>query len=289
MKLLNTLLILFAFFVVISCNKKVDYPGYAKNDNGFYYKLIKIGDDTAQCHFNDYITADITYQTLKDSVFFRGQRKFRIVPADFKGSIDQCLTILKKGDSASFIISANNFFKKTLSSDLPPFLKINDSIKINIEVEDIQTPESYMREKEAFMKWIEDFGEYEKTLIKQYIEESKLKVAPLKSGMYYLPLKKGDGPGVKVGDTVTFHYEGKFLNGKFFDSTRERKDPFQFVYGEQWQVIKGMEEAIGMMHQGEKALFIMPSELAFGENGSSSGIIPPFTSLIYEVELLSVK
>ena len=49
-----------------------------------------------------------------------------------------------------------------------------------------------------------------------------------------------------------------------------------------------MEDAIGMMHEGEKALFIMPSELAFGENGSSTGIIPPFTSLIFEVELVAI-
>jgi FKBP-type peptidyl-prolyl cis-trans isomerase FkpA len=85
------------------------------------------------------------------------------------------------------------------------------------------------------------------------------------------------------------HYEGRFLNGKFFDSTRQRNDPFQFVYGQQWQVVKGMEEAIGMMHEGEKALFIMPSGLAFGQTGSSTGIVPPFTSLIFEVELLLVK
>ena len=107
--------------------------------------------------------------------------------------------------------------------------------------------------------------------------------------MYRLVLTGGNDKGVKLGDTVVVHYEGKFLNGKFFDSTRQRHEAFQFVYGQQWQVIKGMEDAIGMMREGEKSIFIMPSEMAFGQTGSSTGMIPPFTSLIFEVELVSVN
>ena len=79
------------------------------------------------------------------------------------------------------------------------------------------------------------------------------------------------------------------FDGKYFDSTIRRNQSFQFVYGTEWQVIKGLEEAIGMMHEGEKSLFIVPSELAFGPAGSSTGIIPPYTSLIFEVELLKVS
>jgi FKBP-type peptidyl-prolyl cis-trans isomerase FkpA len=276
-------------FLVTSCNRTSEYPGYNKSESTFFYKLIKIGDDNPKCRYNDYITASICYKTLNDSIFFNGKRKFQISKPDFQGAIDECLTMLAKDDSASFIISASDFFRKTLSSDLPSFFKETDKMKVDIVITDIQTPEEYNREKEAFLKWIEDFGEYEKTVLKQYLEGSKLKVKPLSSGMMYLVLKKGNNKGVKTGDTITVHYEGKFLNGKFFDSTRQRKEAFQFVYGQQWQVIKGMEEAIGLMHEGEKALFIMPSELAFGETGSSTGIIPPFTSLIFEIELVSIK
>ena len=88
---------------------------------------------------------------------------------------------------------------------------------------------------------------------------------------------------------MTVNYEGRFLNGKFFDSTVRRKQPFQFVYGTEWQVVEGLEEAIGMMKEGEKSLFILPSNLAFGTEGSSTGIVPPFTSLIFEVELLAIN
>jgi FKBP-type peptidyl-prolyl cis-trans isomerase FkpA len=283
------LFLVFIVFVFAHCTQKPQYPGYSKAKDSFYYQLIKLGDDSLKCSYNDYITADILYRTMHDSVFFRGRRKFQISRPGFPGSLDECLTRLSKGDSASFIISASDFFKKTLSSGMPIFLKDQDSMKINIGVIDIESPQQYAREKEAFLKWTEDFGEYEKTVLKQFLDGSKIKAKPLSSGMYFLTLRKGNDKGVKQGDTVVVHYEGRFLNGKYFDSTRQRKEAFQFVYGQQWQVVKGMEEAIGIMHEGEKALCIMPSELAFGQEGSSTGIIPPFTSLIFEVELVSVK
>ncbi|MDP4209625.1 MAG: FKBP-type peptidyl-prolyl cis-trans isomerase [Bacteroidota bacterium] len=289
----HTLILSLCLLVVLgfsTCGeKKSEYPGYTPHQNGFFYKLIKIGDEAPKCQYNDYVTVDINYKTIKDSLFFSGRRKFQISKPDFPGAIDECLTFLAKDDSASFIISASQFFKKTLSSNLPSFLKEGDKIKVDVSIIDIQTPKQYAKEKEAFLRWIDDFGEYEKTILKQYIDGAKIKSAPLASGMYHLVLKAGNERAVKVGDTVVVHYEGRFLNGKFFDSTRERHEAFQFVYGQQWQVIKGMEEAIGMMHEGEKALFIMPSELGFGTTGSSTGIIPPFTSLIFEVELESIK
>lgn len=154
---------------------------------------------------------------------------------------------------------------------------------------DIQTSDEYQHEKEAFLSWIEDFGDYEKVVLRQFIAEKKLSLDPLPSGLLYLNLVPGTGNKVAMGDTVTVHYEGRFLNGRFFDSTVRRNQPFQFVYGTEWQVISGLEEAIGMMREGERSLFILPSEMGFGNEGSSTGIIPPFTSLIFEVELLKVS
>lgn len=277
------------FLLIFSCKNTSEYPGYNKHKDGFYFKLLKIGDDGVKCSYNDYITADISYSTVNDSVFFKGRRKFQITEQQFPGSIDECVTMMRKDDSASFILPAADFFKKTLSmSELPSFFKESDKMKINISIIDQQTPKQYAYEKEAFVKWTEDFGAYEKTLLRQFIDGTKIDAKPLPSGMYYFMLKKGNSKNVEQGDTLVVHYEGKFLNGKYFDSTRQRKEAFQFVYGQQWQVVKGLEEAISLMHEGEKALFIMPSELAFGEIGSSTGIIPPFTSLIFEVELISV-
>lgn len=280
----------FALIALIfnSCDYFSKYPGYKKTQSGIYFKLIKFGESLDKAKPGDYMTVDIVYKTLKDSIFFEGRRKLQITEPTFKGAIDECFLMLSEDEMASFIISANDFFTKTLETTLPDFIHEQDPMVVDIDVVDIQTEEEYFMEKEAFLNWIEDFGDYEKVILRQYIDLQKVEIEPTESGLYHIVLQEGKGEKVFIGDTVTVHYEGKFLNGKFFDSTKRRNSPFQFVYGRKWQVIEGMEEAIGRMIEGEKALFIMPSQIGFGETGSSTGIIPPYTSTLFEVELVEV-
>jgi FKBP-type peptidyl-prolyl cis-trans isomerase FkpA len=280
-----------AIFILLflACSHNSPYPGFSKDKNGIYYQLHKIGESTTKPNYNDYITADIEYRKLNDSLFFSGRRKLQLQNTGTKGSIEDCFLMLSEGESASFIISSDAFFGKTLQTTPPAFIPTGSLMKINLDIVEIQTQQEYAKEKEAFLNWIEDFGEYEKVILRQFLKEEKLPVQPTGSGLYYLKLREGNGRKVVNGDTLTVNYEGRFLNGKFFDSTIRRKQPFQFVYGTEWQVVKGLEEAIGMMSEGEKSLFILPSDLAFGNEGSSTGIVPPFTSLLFEVEIISIN
>ncbi|MBN1598783.1 MAG: FKBP-type peptidyl-prolyl cis-trans isomerase [Bacteroidales bacterium] len=286
MKTINYILLIFSIW---ACSNQSPYPGFSKGKQNIYYQLHKIGEFSQKAKYNDYITADIVYKTMADSVFFEGRRKLQLTKTDAKGSVDKCFTMLSEGDCATFIISADEFFLKTLESDLPPFIKPGSNMKVKVDVVDIQTNEEYNKEKKAFLNWIEDFGEYEKVVLQQFLSEEKLPVQPTGTGLFYLVIEEGKGKKIEKGDTITVNYEGKFLHGKYFDSTIRRNQPFQFIYGTEWQVIKGLEEGIGLMREGEKALFILPSDLAFGTEGSSTGIIPPFTSLIFVVEILSVN
>ncbi len=269
--------------LVASCSKQ--YEGYT-HKNGAYFKLITIGDSVAPPHAGDYVTTQLRYSTTSDSTFFVGNRTFQLTEPDFEGSIDVCFLMLSVGDSASFIIDAGKFFTQTLQCQLPSFLKTGDKIKIDIKMNDIRTEEQYRRDKEEFLKWIEDFGEYEKLVLHNFIEKEKIDVEPTENGMYFINILEGTGKPVEYGDLVTVNYEGRFLNGKFFDSTVKRNQPFEFVYGTELQVIPGLEDAIGRMREGQRALIILPSDLAWGEKGSSTGIVPPFTTVIYEVELI---
>jgi FKBP-type peptidyl-prolyl cis-trans isomerase len=281
-------LILFVSLLT-SCSYFSKYPGYSRTWSGLYYKLLSIGDETRKAQPGDYITVGIKYKTLKDSVFFSGRRKFQVTKPDFQGSVDECFSMLSRGDKANFILNAGNFFTKTLQIKPPSFLNPETGMIIEINMLEIQSGKDYDNEKKAFLKWIEDFGEYEKEILSQYMLEKKLSIRPTETGMYYIKVKEGHGRKVVTGDTIIVDYEGRFLNGKFFDSTVKRHESFQFVYGTEWQVVKGLEEVFGLMSEGEKALVILPSELAFGETGSSTGIIPPFTSLIFEVELKKIN
>ncbi len=273
----------------VACHDRSRYPGFKHARHGIYYQLHKIGEDTEKPVAGDFVTVDLAYTTINDSVFFTGRRKFQITKPAYKGSIDECFMMLTEKESATFIIPANDFFNKTLQTALPGFLDENSPMKVTIDIIDIQTEEEYKKEKEAFVTWIQDFNDYEKVILKQFLEEKELPVKPILSGIYYINVREGKGKKIEPGDTITINYEGKFLNGKFFDSTIKRNQPFQFIYGTEWQVIKGLEEVLGIMREGEKSIVILPSDLAFGKTGSSTGIIPPFTSLIFEVEILKVN
>lgn len=270
-------------------NKSKLFPGYSVTNSGIHYRLIALGEGNIPASVGNYVTAIIAYRTANDSLFFQGVRQFQLTLPEYDGSIDECFLMLSSGDSASFYIQAEPFFIKTLETNLPRFISPGEFMRVDIKLVEVKTAEEFQKEMEAFMSWINDFGEYEKVILKQYLDGQKLDIQPTESGLYIIPLLTTQKNMAEVGDTVTVHYEGRFLNGKPFDSTRKRGEPFQFVYGQKWQVIPGLEEAIGKMREGEKAMLIVPSHLAFGQQGNSNGMIPAFTSVIFELEILEVK
>ena len=108
-----------------------------------------------------------------------------------------------------------------------------------------------------------------------------------KSGLRYQILQKGTGKQATKGANVSVHYKGQLLDGTVFDSSYKRKEPIDFAIGV-GQVIAGWDEGIQLLKVGDKARFVIPSHLAYGESGAG-GAIPPNATLIFDVELMNVK
>lgn len=106
------------------------------------------------------------------------------------------------------------------------------------------------------------------------------------SGLRYKIIQKGSGAQAEKGKSVSVHYEGSLDNGQVFDSSYRRKDPITFTLGI-GQVIQGWDEGIALLKEGDKARFVIPSYLGYGERGAG-GVIPPNATLVFDVELVKV-
>jgi FKBP-type peptidyl-prolyl cis-trans isomerase FkpA len=114
-------------------------------------------------------------------------------------------------------------------------------------------------------------------------KEKGAKVTP--SGLVYLSLSEGKGNSPLPTDTVKVHYKGTFADGKEFDSSYKRNEPTTFPLN---RVIPCWTEGVGMMKVGGKAKLTCPAAMAYGSRGAG-GVIPPNTTLLFEVELLGIN
>ena len=137
------------------------------------------------------------------------------------------------------------------------------------------------------------FAELEKSVNEKNIAQGKAfldanrnnpNVVTLPSGLQYEVIREGNGKKPKATDRVRCHYEGTLLDGTLFDSSIKRGEPAVFGVN---QVIRGRVEALQLMSEGAKWKLYIPSELAYGVQGAGD-MIPPYSTLIFEVELIEV-
>ena len=294
-----TMLLSSALFVgLFSCNKS-EFDGFTKAENGLHYQFFTQDENGVKAVEGDGVSIKIVYslkRTPNDSVLFdsklnsedgTGTVRYILPKSSFPGSLEDAITMMAKNDSAAFIISADSFFLKTNKMQaLPPFAKPGDKLLVTIKMMEIKTKKELDENQKKQEAEIAKMGEAEKPKLDQYLMENKITTVPTASGLIFIETQKGKGSAhPKATDEVTVHYTGTLLDGTKFDSSVDRGQPATFPLS---QVIPGWTEAIQLMTKGSKAKLVIPSNLGYGPRGAG-GQIPPFSSLIFEVELLDFK
>ncbi|MGQ9847578.1 MAG: FKBP-type peptidyl-prolyl cis-trans isomerase [Bacteroidales bacterium] len=214
----------------------------------------------------DKVTVHYVGKLLNDTVFDSSYK--RGTPFSFnlgEGRVikgwDEGIALLHEGDSALFIIPPHLGYGDRSVGNIPA----NSTLKFIVQLEKV-TPAPK----------IEPFD----------IKDKPVETTP--SGLQIIRINKVDknAPKAQSGDIIEVHYTGYFEDGKIFDSSVRRNEPIRFTLGK-GQVIKGWEEGLSMLSEGEKARIIIPYQLAYGENGRPPAI-PPKANLIFDVELISV-
>jgi FKBP-type peptidyl-prolyl cis-trans isomerase FkpA len=293
-KHIYSILILCAFAITATAQ-----TGMQRTPKGALYTIFthNTGD---KIKLNDVITMQVVQKTGKDSVLFSSYTanhpvKLQVQPSQSLADMMEVFPLLALNDSALVKVPTDSIFKGHEESR-PPFLTTGTFLNFYIKIVKIQSLNDAITERNAETAAVKTA---EITNAAKYIADNKLIVKTTPSGLKYFITKTAIKPRPLNGDTVAVNYTGKLLNGQVFDSSvaadaakaglqqpGRTYEPIKFALGE-GKVIKGWDEGLLLLREGEKATFIIPSSLAYGEQ--ASGPIPPFSTLIFNVELVSVK
>ena len=199
----------------------------------------------------------------------------------------KAVQMMKPGGKANVLVpSAMAFGEQGMGNIVPAY----SPMYYEIELLEVLTPEEYQKKQDDKMaqKKAEDAKreQQESVDLEKYLKENNITAKPTASGLIYIEKEAGTGPQPQAGQKVKVHYTGKLLDGTKFDSSLDRGQPFEFTLG-QGQVIKGWDEGIALMKEGEKGTLIIPSTIGYGAGGAGE-MIPPFSTLIFDVELVDV-
>jgi len=254
-------------------------------ESGLEYKFIQKNSNQIQPKIGDIVTLKMIYKdnlgnTIEESAIFKTPLK---TPSHLGGCIDDALAMMHKGDSAVFMINAINYYTKTRGIEAPENFTLNDKLTFFIRVIDVTPYNEFVKENTTEQL---SAKREEESLLKEYLTQNNIQNEPSISGLYIIEILKGTGDTPVPGKKVKVHYKGYFADGKIFDSSYNRNEPFEFNYGI-GQVIQGWDEGVSKMKVGGKYKLIIPSYLAYGDK--QRGPIPPNSTLIFEIELLDAE
>ena len=290
LKLIQNLLLVIAAVVLISSCENA-HPGFEKNENGIYYKIISSDEGASQikCDSGMFWKMGFSYGTLDSLLFdFAANPNYFEMPfgkPEYKGDINEAFALLSAGDSAHIIIKADSFFLKTArQQEVPEIFKENNDLHFFVKMDDIVTTEQLnaQRDEELASRKALELAD-----LTVYLSENYPELDPTPSGLFLIKEKSGKGKLPKDGDILNFDFSVTVLNGAELYNSVQAGRPGETEKGKPFDT-EGFTEGLNTMKTGDEITIIVPSKLAFKDQGRQ-GMIEPYSTLIYWIKLNSFQ
>lgn len=283
-----------SIFVLFSCGQK--FEGYAEKPSGLFFKLETIEEGEKRIQKNNYLQFKYSFKNHKGEELDASRLLLKVNDVYPSGGLLEALSLVNEKEVASAIFPVSKIKEELDGAFQLGVLSDTSLLFTQIQIDSIYTEEEFLSARKKFIEWVsvadtKDFDVLrEEVAIDDFERENGFKTEKTITGLRYFFIRRGKGEEAGYGKRVELNYTGRFLNGEIFNTTEGLENGVQSFYiGQEMQVIKGIEEALLFMREGDAILLMIPSWIGFGIDGSSTGIVPAHTPVLFEVELNKVN
>jgi len=262
----------------VSCRK---YNGF-KHGAGYYYQFHQRNDNGERPKTGDFVEVDMALRA-GDEVLSPMTHNNIMMDELYRGDLYTALRTMHVGDSATFIFEGKRFYEEFLGMGDYPYG--NTPVYADVKLLKILSKQSIDQAEERYREKRKELRQHEDSVLKAYANENHLK--NVHKGIYYTVNRKGNGLKAKKNQTVQILYKGRRTDNSVFEMMVDPAHPCVFEIGKD-QISRGIDIMVQEMNEGDQITAIFPSSLVFGDKGNAVFEIPPFTPVVYEIELLRV-
>ena len=263
-------------------------PGGSRMGDGVYWRLNALGDGERFPSDSDSVMVRVrmAFPGTAPGSLFSTERWYGMAGAPHAADY---FSKLHSGDSATIMMHASKLPWTELGATRPASAKDTSWVEMELSMRAMRSLEQSLIVQEALLQARTQLDE--DSILGVYLADTAQQWRKAYGLWYSLPPEAKHGARVSYGEIVTIAYTASFLdNGKEFDKEPAANGGLTFRLGDPGQVVKGLEIATSLLpRNGGSGRFILPSDLAFGPTGSSSGIVPPWTPVLYELSVLPAK
>ena len=269
-------------FAFGACSK---YKGFKKDKSGIYYQFYGDIHDTADQPRTGDLVGILISLRAGDSLLFPMMPQQMVMDSIYEGDMFAALRMMHVGDSATFILDGPKFFEQMMNPG-QEYEFGDDPLYLDVKLFGLMKKADFEKAQAEMQAQLDERRVQEVAEIDKYLKDNP-GMKQLETGVYLKTVKKGNGDKVEPLQNVKVHYTGRFVDGTVFDSSVERGTPFEFTVGA-GQVIPGWDATVSGMKVGDKVTVLIPSDLAYGDGSMTRGAIPPYSPLVFDIELLEV-